>query len=137
MRLLLIRILDDATVTYMALDENNDSLEENLVGIRMDYDELFKKMNSFVHRFCIDVIVPVSNHWGHGLVYGLRMDKYADRVYKKGDYYGWWVTPEFMNLIPHDESVNSKFTNEEILRKIAGHVRIESAVVQESIPVVS
>jgi hypothetical protein len=142
MRLLVIRLNDRAELTFLALDENNEMLEESTGGWRFTWKELVPKINSIIHRFCIDAVVPVVNDWGIALKHALINGKYADRLFRwppdaagdwiPADLTGWLITPRFMERTAVDPTSES-LQNEEILRKIADGVRaskFDSSVAQ-------
>lgn len=125
MRVLVVRLTDKAELTFLALDENGESLENNTFGKSGSLEEIVLGINQIVHRYCIDVIMPVTNGWGAALLQELLGGKYCDRVARnvKTDTYGWDLNWGFLDVIPKSDSASQY--NENVLAAIAHAVRNE------------
>lgn len=125
MRILVARLTAKAHMTFLALDENGDTLDSCYSGWDFEFPQMISRIQDIAHRYCIDVIVPVRNDWGVALVSGLCNAKCSEKVWSEemthGFVYGWYLSDAFMELIPDLASDSER--NEEILRKVAAHIR--------------
>lgn len=141
-RTLIVRLTDEASLTLLALDEDGDVLEDDFYGNDKGFDKICKRIDSVMHRYCIEQIVPVINDWGWAIFQHLNQSKHAGKIWRwhipnsNGDYVpgnklGFYINAHFMNLLPHHDETSPRFMNEEVLRKIGDYVRRPESVSSE------